>query len=251
MAKKDEDEPELIFHKIRAKLFQSYLPTVKGKYIARTNSERTLNVSDICGIMKMRAGFTGKYEDLLENVKQFNKEWAYQLCDGYAVTNGYFSTYPVIGGSFDGVNEIHDHKKHPVSFRFGIRAKLKKLSENIEVILEGLADTGGYIDTFTDEEEDSVNGVYVPGNMFTLHGSKIKLDGDDPSVGLYFVPVDNPSKAVKVRRIGKNNPSEITGIAPDTGYQVNRIEIRTQYSGGSQPAKEVRVITSLFTLEAS
>ncbi|MDR0443631.1 MAG: DUF4469 domain-containing protein [Treponema sp.] len=252
MAKKDDDEPGLIFHKIRAKLFKSYLPNAKGKYIARTNSERTLTVSDICGIMKTRAGFTGKYEDLLENVKQFNKEWAYQLCDGFAVTNGYFTTYPVIGGVFDGVNEMHDHKKHPVGFKFSIRAKLKDLTKDIKVILEGLSDSGEYIDTFTDQEEDSVNGIFIPGNMFSLHGSKIKLEGNDPSVGLYFVPVDDPSKAVKVKRIGKNNPTEITGIAPDTGYQSNRIEVRTQFSGMSgRPVKEVRVITSHFTLESS
>jgi len=144
-----------------------------------------------------------------------------------------------------------DHEKHPVSFHFGIRSKLYKLINTIKVDLDGFADVSGYIDTYTDDEEESVNGLFVPGNMFTVHGFKIRIEGEDPSCGLYFVPVDDPSKAVKVDRIAKNNPSELTGIAPDTGYQYNRLEIRTQFSSsGNPPMKAVRTITSMFVLES-
>ncbi|MDR0443845.1 MAG: DUF4469 domain-containing protein [Treponema sp.] len=244
------NELGLIFHRIRAKLYPNHLQNVKGEYIARTSNEDTLSIDEVCAIMKTRAGFTGKYEDLLVHVHQYIDEAAYQLCDGYAVTNGYYTVYPNIGGSFSGLNETHDHKKHPISFRFRVRAKLKNLIKNIQVNIDSIADTGGFIDTFTDQEEDSVNGVYVPGNMFAIHGSKIKIAGDDPSLGVYFVPVNDPSKAVKVSRIGKNNPTEITGIAPNTEHQDNRIEIRTRFSGNDRLLKEVRTIRSAFVIEA-
>ena len=86
--------------------------------------------------------------------------------------------------------------------------------------------------------------------MFTLIGEKIQLKGDQPEVGLYFVPVDDPAAAVKVTRIAENTASKIVGIAPATGHQYNRLEIRTQYSGGSNTfLKTPRVITSDFILE--
>jgi hypothetical protein len=68
--------------------------------------------------------------------------------------------------------------------------------------------------------------------MFVISSNRIKIAGDDPSCGLYFVPIDDPSKAVKVERIGENTPSKITGIVPNVDSLQNKIEIRTQYTGG-------------------
>ena len=242
---------DMIFHYIRVKLYPNYLNTVEGAYIART-SDKSLSMEDICKILKTRGGFSGNYEDLIDYVRQYYNEVAYQLCDGYTVNNGFYSVHPNIGGTFDGVNEAHDHKKHPISFRFSARPKLRELIKHIEVTVDGIADTNGYIDTFTDSEGATVNDFYVPGHMFVIHGHKIKLAGNDPSVGVYFIPEDDPSKAVKATRIAENSPSKITGIAPCTACQYNRIEIRTQYSGyDKKPLKTPRVITSTFTIEAA
>lgn len=240
----------MILHRIRVKLYPNYLQNVEGMYIARTNNERTLDIEDICTVMKTRSGFTGKYEDLLEHVRQYYEEVAYQLCDGYAVTNGYYTVHPNVGGTFDSVNEAHDREKHPITFRFGARAKLRKLAMEIEVEVESIADGAGFIDMFIDYEEDSTNSLFVPGNQFAIRGSKIKVEGDDPNIGVFFVPEDDPSGAVKMTRLAQNNPSMITGIAPATGHQYNRIEIRTQYSGaGGKFLKTLRTIISPFTLE--
>jgi hypothetical protein len=69
---------------------------------------------------------------------------------------------------------------------------------------------------------------------------------------MYFVPVDDPSKAVKVARVAENMPTKITGIAPQTGFANNRIEIRTQFAGaGNKFLKAPRVIASGFILRRS
>ena len=244
------ENKSMIFHKIRAKLYPSYLSTVDGAYIARTDSEKTLSVEDVCTILKTRAGFTGKYEDLLDYIRQYYDEVAYQLCDGFAVTNGYYTIHPNIGGSFKTVMETHNHEKHPIKIRFGARAKLRNLLNSVGVEIEGVADSSGYIDTFTDFDEDSVNATLKPGNQFAIHGHKIKLTGEDPTVGVYFVPVDDPSQAVKVERIAENSATKITGIIPDTKHQFNRIEIRTQFAGSNIiKLKAPRNITSSFVLE--
>jgi len=241
-----------VLHRIRVKLYPNYLPNIEGAYIARTDSEASLSIEQVCAALKNRGGYGGDYEDLVEAVKQFFDEAAYQLCDGFAVNTGYYSIHPNVGGTFNSVTDIHDHQKHPITFRFGARAKLRNLVKNIAVDIEGIADTGGYIDTFTDSEEGSVNGVYVPGNMFAIHGHKIKVEGDDPAVGVYFVPVNDPGRATKVSRIAENTASRVTGIAPTVGYVNSRIEIRTQFSGsGDRLLKAPRTITGTFVLEES
>jgi hypothetical protein len=63
------------------------------------------------------------------------------------------------------------------------------------------------------------------------------------------VPIDDPSAAVKVTRIMENHPHKIIGIAPDTGHQYCRLEVRTQYSASNTLLKTPRVISSPFVLE--
>ena len=239
-----------VLHRIRVKLYPNYLPNVEGAYIARTDSEASLNIEQVCAALKNRGGFGGDYEDLVEAVKQFFDEAAYQLCDGFAVNVGYYSVHPNVGGTFNTVTEAHDHKKHPITFRFRANNKLRKLVEHIGVDIEGIADSSGWIDEFIDADENSINTLYVPGNQFILHGHKIKVAGDAPGVGVFFVPVSDPSKAVKVKRIAENTSTKIIGITPKTEELHNRIEVRTQFSGsGSAFLKTVRTIASGFTVE--
>jgi hypothetical protein len=240
-----------VLHRIRVKLYPNYLPQVDGAYIARTSNEASLSIEDVCAALKNRGGFTGNYGDLIENIRQFFDEMAYQLCDGFAVSTGYFSVHPNVGGTFNSSTETHDPKKQPVTFRFRTLSALRNLAKLIVIDVDGLADVTGYIDNFTDIEEKSINGIFLPGNLFTINGYKIKVAGDNPSVGVYFVPLDDPSKAAKVTRIAENTAANIIGIAPNTGYMHNKIEIRTQYSGSNTLLKAPRVISSSFNIEAA
>ena len=246
-------DPDSLLHRIRVKLYPSYLPKVEGKYIARTNNQKSLSIEDVCNSLRTRGGFKGNHKRLMEYVQLYYDEAAYLLCDGYAINNGYYSIYPNIGGTFNSTKDVHDRKNNPVSFRFSIRRNFRRLIGNIDVEIDGLADTNGYIDTYTDIEENSENGTFLPGNQFAICGSRIKVAGDDPDTGVFFVPIEDPAKAVKVTRIAENLPSKIIGVVPPTiEYLLYRIEIRTKYSGaGDRQLKTKRVITSDFILESA
>ncbi len=157
-----------ILHKIRVKLYPNYLPKAEGSYIACTNNEATLSVSDICTTSINRGGFTDKYDDYVDHVNQFFEELVYQLLDGYAVNTGYFSLHPNIGGTFNSEKEVHDHKKHPITFRFRPLSKLRVLANKINVEIEGIADTNGYIMDFTDVGTGAVNETYTSGEEFVI-----------------------------------------------------------------------------------
>ena len=239
-----------VLHRIRVKLYPNYLPATEGRYIAKTDNEAYLNVERICAAMKNRGGFLGSYENLIENINQFLSECSYQLCDGFALNLWYYSIHPNIGGTFNSEKEAHDPVKNPVSFRFRVRHPLRDLVKHIAVDITGVADSNAFIDEFIDRDGDSVNGFFAPGNMFCINGNKIKLAGEDPACGVFFVPVEDPSKAVKVTRIGENSSSTITGIAPSTNFLQNRIEIRTQFTGSASILlKAPRTIVSDFVLE--
>jgi exoribonuclease R len=242
-----------ILHKIKVKLYPNYLPNTEGAYIARTDNEATLSIEEVCTTLKNRGGYQGKYDELVDNIHQFMDEMAYQLCDGYAVSTGYFSVHPNVGGTFNSDKDVHDHKKHPITFRFRTRKPLVELARTIAVEVLGLADVNGYIDEFIDTDKNSVNALFAPGNQFILHGHKIKVAGDNPRVGVYFVPIDEPERRVKVTRIAENTANKIIGIVPpSSGFDSNRIEIHTQFSGSANTfLKAPRVITSGFVIDES
>jgi hypothetical protein len=239
-----------VLHRIRVKLYPNYLPGVEGAYIARTDSEASLTIEQVCAALKNRGGFTGNYDDLVEHVRQFLDEVVYQLCDGFTVSLKYFSIHPNVGGTFDMVFEGHDAQKHPVSFRFRVLAPLRALAERIVVEVEGLADVQGYIDEFVDVTTESVNETLTPGGIFSIAGHKLKLTGDNPEVGVYFVPEANPAGRVKVGgHLAENTPAKLIGVIPALDAGKWKVEVKTQFSGsGSTMLKAPRTITSAFTL---
>jgi hypothetical protein len=245
------DDNDLVLHQIRAKLYPNHLQNVEGNYNAHADNDRTLTAKDVCTTAKTRGGYPGDTSQMLDAVNWYHSELAYQICDGYAVTNDWFTLYPHISGPYESPHDPADPEKHKVSIRFTARKRLRDSTKNTSIIIEGVADTNGFINFLTDmEEHEAKHNLYVPGNMIAIYGSKIRIAGDDPTNGVYFVPVDDPSKAVKMARIGENGTAKITGIAPDTHHCNNRIEIRTQYNGSNSSfLKEQRVIASLFILE--
>jgi hypothetical protein len=236
-------------HNVEVELYPNFLPDSEGAYIARTTSEASLTIEQICAALKERGGFTGNYDDLVEHIKQFLDEMAYQLCDGFAVNTGYFSIHPHVGGTFDKVTEGHDPKKHPVSFRFRTRAPLRALAEHITIEVKGLADVQGYIDEFVDVSTGAVNETLTSNGLFSITGHKIKVVGDSSEVGVYFVSEADPTQRVKVSgNLAENTASKLIGMIPVLAVGTWKVEVKTQYSGGSHLLKEARTVEFKETL---
>jgi hypothetical protein len=86
--------------------------------------------------------------------------------------------------------------------------------------------------------------------MFSIEGHKLKLAGDDPEVGVYFVPEADPAGRVKVTgHLAENAANRLIGMIPALGAGKWQAEVKTQFSGsGSTMLKAPRTITSAFTL---
>ena len=238
---------EKILHDVRVRLYPNRLPNVEGKYFARTSNEAYLSIERVCSSLKERGGFTGNYHDLVNHVRRFFDEAAYQLCDGFAIDTGYYSIHPVIGGTFDSPHENTNREKHPISFNFNARPRLRALAGNIKVVIDGVAGLEGNISEFHDYETDTVNDTATPGGIFSIFGDKIKIKGDDPSIGVYFVAEEDSETEVKVEtRLMVNTATKLTGKVPPLGEGLWKLAVRTQYSPGSFLLKEPRLVRGSF-----
>jgi hypothetical protein len=238
--------PEVL-HKIHVWLYPNHLPTVEGEFIARPKSDSMLTIEEICAALKKRGGFTGSYDDVVSHVKLFLDEAAYQLCDGYSVNLEYFSIHPKIKGTFNKKHEHVNEDNHPVTFVFRIRNLFRELLRLISVVVDGLADTGGYIDEITDISTTAVNESVTPGKMFSVTGHKLKVAGNPMETGVFFTAPGAPGKpdvsGGVTENLAENGISKIIGIVPalERGKEWT-LEIRTTFSGSTKPLKDVRVI---------
>jgi len=240
-------------HKIRIKLYPNYLPKAEGKFISRTKSQKAMSVEAVCKELKNRTTYEGDYNGTVKAVKAFLDEAVYQVCNGHSVNFDYFSLYANVGGMFNNPHDSHDREKNPITFRTRILSELSGKAEQIDVEIDGKADTNGYIDEFLDGHTKSVNDIVSAGDQFCVAGHKIKVldDGTNPNCGVFFVDVKNPSVRLKVTSfLIENSSSKIIGVTPALASAASyRVEIVTQFAGSNTSLlKEPKTLTGDFEL---
>ena len=78
--------------------------------MAKNTKEKTINVGAICAAMRNKGGYDGSHDEAVKTVNHFFKEMMYQLCDGFSVNTGRFTTTVHIGDLFHSVKEGFDSK---------------------------------------------------------------------------------------------------------------------------------------------
>lgn len=228
-------------HTIKAYLYDNLLTPDPNDFVARVSSERSLSVADICHSAATRGGADVSDAAMSHAVELFLKEMAYRLCDGFAVNTGYFTAMPVVRGVFLNPNETFDPQRHTLQFQFTQGELMRREIEDVEVKIMGVAETGLYIGQVEDMKSRTVNEVLTPGFNLRVTGTKLRVVGDKPGVGIFFrETVTNTATKVDEADIVINNPSELMIIIPALPAGTYQLEITTQYSTGNKLLKEVR-----------
>lgn len=228
-------------HTIKAYLYDNLLTPDPNDFTARVSSERSLSVADICHSAATRGGADVSDAAMSHAVELFLKEMAYRLCDGFAVNTGYFTAMPVVRGVFLNPNETFDPQRHTLQFQFTQGELMRREIEDVEVKIMGVAETGLYIGQVEDMKSRTVNEVLTPGFNLRVTGTKLRVVGDKPGVGIFFrETATNTATKVDEADIVINNPSELMIIIPALPAGTYQLEITTQYSTGNKLLKEVR-----------
>ena len=231
-------------HKIRVKLYDNLLTPNPNDFLARVVSERSLTIRDICESSATRGGADVSAPAMQHGVELFLKEMAYLLCDGFSVNTGYFTAVPSIRGAFSSPTENFNSNKHSILFQFTQGDTLRKEIANVEIEILGVAESGTEIMQVTDVKTGSVNDLITPNRNLKIIGSKIKLAGDHPDLGLAFIDETNPSNIFKVEmdEFVINNPSELIIVIPeDLPIGQYKLQLTTQY-GGTKSLKTPRTV---------
>jgi hypothetical protein len=233
-----------ILHKVKANLYPNLLTEDPNDYVARVISERTLNVNDVCKVAVSRGGAATTAEAMEHNVNLFLKEMGYQLSDGYSINTGYFTANTLIRGVFNSPAETFNTDKHAILYQFNQGDLLRKELPNITVEITGIGDSSISINEVMDVKTGSVNDLLTPNRNLRIKGYKLKLAGDNPAVGVYFINQATQERIkVEATEIVTNNPAELIIVTPELTAGTYSLEVTSQF-GGTALLKEPR--TSLF-----
>lgn len=235
-----------LLHKIKAYLYDNLLTKDNpNDYIARTVSERSLNIKQICESAVSRGGADVSASAMQHSTELFLKEMSYQLCDGYSVNTGYFTASTQIRGVFDSPTETYNPAKHSILFQFNQGEKLRSEIPTIEVSILGVAEAFSAILQVTDVKSGSVNDLLTPERNLKINGYKLKIAGDNSANGIFFVNADTSERtAVDSTDMVINNPSELVVVIPALSAGTYKLEVVSQFSGGNVLLKEPR--TAVF-----
>ncbi|MDR2621880.1 MAG: DUF4469 domain-containing protein [Dysgonamonadaceae bacterium] len=233
-----------ILHKVKALLYKNLLTPDLDDYVIRVVSERTLGIREICLAAVSRGGADIPAAAMEHAVTLFLTEMGYQLCDGFSVNVGWFTAGPHIKGVVNSPKEEYNKEKHTLVFEFHQGALLRKEAENVTVDILGVANTQAYIEQTLDVKSGSVNNLLTPNRPLKVAGYKIKITGENPANGIFFVNASTGERTkVDDSDIVTNNPSELIVVVPDLVAGTYQLEVTTQYSVGAV-LKEPR--TALF-----
>ncbi|GAB6391380.1 MAG: DUF4469 domain-containing protein [Treponematales bacterium] len=228
-----------VLHTIKAWLYKNYLQNVEGEYIARLKTDKALTVEQVCAAATTRGGSDVNYDTMVEAVTAFFQEMMYQLADGFSVSClNFFSVHPKIGGTFPHADSPVDPTRNKVDFSFRKLAGMREVIEHIVVMIMGLAETEAYVAEVQDVATESVDETLTSGGAIRIQGRRIKITGDDPSVGLYVVNVATGAATKVTGNLIDNSASRIAALLPALAAGTYHIRIITQYSGGTEPRKE-------------
>jgi hypothetical protein len=220
-------------HSIKALLYDNQLTEDPNDFIARVNSEKSLSIDDICESAVSRGGADISAPAMEHAVNLFLKEMGYRLCDGFSINTGWFTASVHIRGTFESPTERFNPEKHHILFEFHQGTQLRRELELVSVEILGVADVGAVIAEVVDVKSGSVNDVITPGRNLKISGHKIKVVGDKPDIGVYFVSANSGTRIkVDSTDIAVNNPSEVMIITPALGADRYYLEITTQYVRG-------------------
>jgi hypothetical protein len=243
-----------VVHKITGKFVRNHLPDAKKPYVLRAKFQPEL---DVHGIASKGAMYNIATDPKIIE-EGFNTACVliyYLTADGYKCKTPLFNTVARISGEYDGSEtslpdgvKAEVHMQRAAAFR-------RYIEEHCEVFIDGVDNADGLIAEAVDEKTGHVDDVATIGNLLTIHGLGLKIEGDEAhkdQMGVFFVP---PSGLpLKAEIIAVNEHRTLKLITPPTltaGTEYTlRIFTMSSGKGGGALLKTVRDMRSEFKLTA-
>ncbi|CAL2085478.1 conserved protein of unknown function [Tenacibaculum sp. 190524A02b] len=223
--------------------------TEETNYTARVLVERTVNQEELIDKMLSKRNLVSK-TDIVAVLNSYHEEMIECIEDGDTLNLPFFNLSYSISGVFDDEGDGFNPEKHKLHVNINSGKLINEVKENIPLQKVAAPITNTFISGFKDYTSNTTNTSLSSNGLFEIMGTRLKVDGDDPNVGLYFVKEDGTE--TKVQILVENRYRKLIGQVPILEAGTYRIRIKTQAtSSNGVYLKDIREADASFTLEVS
>jgi hypothetical protein len=243
-----------VIHKVTAKFVQAFLPNAKKPYNLRAVLQPELDIHGIASKAEVynietdpkviEDGFTAACELIY-----------YLAADGYKIKTPLFTLRLRLPGEYEGAETGLADGLYPEVRMRSAAAFRQYIRDKVEIQVDGMDQTDGLIAEAVDEYTGQTDEVMTIGNLLTIRGYGLKIEGDAQhaaATGLWF---DDGQKApVKAEILAVNEPKTLKTIVPaalSAGSEYTlKIVTQSPVKGNRTVLKTVREVQSDFKLTA-
>lgn len=183
----------------------------------------------ISEIMSMNPGLEPETVEAVLNLEQ--RAMLKLLLTGFRVNNGLYSAVAQFTGVVEGM--AWDSERNSVYISLVQGKEMRDAINATTVNIIGEKGATMYVAGGQDTATRAYGFTATAGRNYEANGSKIKLEGSDPSVGLKLTDADGKETPIPMDMVGVNEPKRLVFIIPaglaDGEYTLT---ITTQYNGG-------------------
>jgi len=190
-----------------------------------------------------------QYETLLDVLNRGDRHRLRGLLQGYSIQTGLVHIQPRVKGSWYSEHPAYHPAEHKITADATLTDTARAALQDVTVeVLDMKHDGGAYINQVTDSATGGIDSTVTAGANVIILGNKIKVDGSDPTVGVYFYLVEDDAvvRQFTASQLTINDPKRIILTIPASwgAGGTLKLYIITQHVGsGSALLKEPRTIT--------
>ena len=228
---------------IKAILYPNPMKNAKGRYLARTSKYTSYNIREICELAKEKTGVANA--DALEYYAKLFLEQMLELVEnGNKINTGYFTAQANVKGSFNSLSDSFDAEKHSVDIVFSASKLTRQRAKKLKVKILHINPFIFGIQSVIDGQTGLHVSKLVMNRLLIISGAKVKITGDDPSVGVYFINTETGSEMhLHATEFHENGNATLKLFVPELPSGSYQLKIVTQYAGNTVPLAQARSST--------
>lgn len=216
---------------LKYSLVENLLTERTDDYSAQTHCTASLDKEAVITRM-LNKGTLLTRTDILAVLNNLEETVVEALLEGNNLTLPLFNTSFSIAGVFDSPMDSFDANRHKLNVNLTKGLAVREAERKIHFEKTNTPAPQPQIQEVKDSMSGSVNEILSRNGVVEVRGYNLKIEGKEPSCGLWFV--SDRGEEVKAEVIIENKPSRILAMIPQIEFNECQVKVVTQYTGGGK-----------------
>ena len=225
---------------LKYSLTENLLTDRPDDYSAQTHAVTSLDKEAVIARI-LNKGTTLTKTDVLAVFNGIEEAITEALLEGNTINLPLFNTSFSISGVFESPLDSFDGNRHKLNINVTKGVLLREAEKSVKFEKTNTAVPLPQIQEVKDSISGAVNETLTPNGVVEVRGYNLKIDGDEPTCGLWFV-ADNGSE-IKADVLIENKPSKIIAMIPALTAGTYQVKVVTQHTGSGTLLRTPKTFT--------